>query len=207
EETGIYFYRARQYDPEIGRFLQRDRIGYYDSMNLYQYVGRNPVNWVDPMGLVRGPNMIESIVPAPGTVCAEGMFADIIGFMNDPQIIEDLTMLWVESEFILKDKELGGFILVDEEGNYYFEEWPREWLRGGTIKYPSPPDNYVADVHTHPSKISNSRGPRASNDDRQQLMWHPSNVQIIIDSQGVYWNRPRGGFGVDRIGNQPEYGK
>ncbi len=35
EETGIYYYRARQYDPTIGRFLQRDPLGYVDSMNLY----------------------------------------------------------------------------------------------------------------------------------------------------------------------------
>ncbi|MBZ0167635.1 MAG: RHS repeat-associated core domain-containing protein, partial [Candidatus Omnitrophica bacterium] len=51
EETGIYYYRNRQYDPAIGRFLQRDPLGYYDSMNLYEYVGSNPVNSVDPLGL------------------------------------------------------------------------------------------------------------------------------------------------------------
>lgn len=51
EETGIYHYRARQYDPAIGRFLQRDPLGYYDSMNMYEYVVSNPVNWVDPYGL------------------------------------------------------------------------------------------------------------------------------------------------------------
>jgi RHS repeat-associated protein len=50
-ETGLYYYRARYYNAEIGRFLQPDPIGYYDGMNLYTYAGNNPVVYTDPMGL------------------------------------------------------------------------------------------------------------------------------------------------------------
>ena len=55
-ETGLYYYRARFYDPKIGRFLQRDPVGYSDSTNLYQYCNNNPVNWIDPFGLEKQKN-------------------------------------------------------------------------------------------------------------------------------------------------------
>jgi len=51
DETSLYYYRARMYKPDIGRFLQPDPIGYDDGMNMYAYVGNNPVRFVDPMGL------------------------------------------------------------------------------------------------------------------------------------------------------------
>ncbi len=49
-ETDIYYYRARFYDPERGRFLQRDPKGYVDGMGLYEYVRSNPLNFNDPYG-------------------------------------------------------------------------------------------------------------------------------------------------------------
>lgn len=52
-ETALYYYRARTYDPKTGRFLQQDPLPPMPgSMNPFLYVSNNPINSVDPSGLV-----------------------------------------------------------------------------------------------------------------------------------------------------------
>ncbi len=51
--TGLYYYRARYYDPETGTFTQDDPIHFAaGDLNVSRYVGSNPVNWNDSSGLV-----------------------------------------------------------------------------------------------------------------------------------------------------------
>jgi len=51
ETNGLYNFRARMYSPALGRFLQVDPIGYSGGINLYAYVGNDPLNLIDPYGL------------------------------------------------------------------------------------------------------------------------------------------------------------
>jgi len=71
KETGLYYYRARYYDPMEGRFISKDPISSAGGdVNLYGYVQNNPVSFRDPLGLERQPVQTDpawdSTNPTPG---------------------------------------------------------------------------------------------------------------------------------------------
>jgi RHS repeat-associated protein len=49
--TGLFYYRARYYDPRLQRFISEDPIGLKGGINFYRYVRNNPAKWIDPEGL------------------------------------------------------------------------------------------------------------------------------------------------------------
>jgi RHS repeat-associated protein len=49
-DSGFYYYRARYYDPSIGRFISEDPMGFAAGINFYAYVNNNPINANDPTG-------------------------------------------------------------------------------------------------------------------------------------------------------------
>ena len=49
-ESGVYYSRARSYDPVTGAFLQKDPSGIVSGNNGYLYVNDNPVNSIDQDG-------------------------------------------------------------------------------------------------------------------------------------------------------------
>ncbi len=50
DASGLYFYRARYYNPQLQRFISEDPIGFAGGLNLYAYVNDSPTNMSDPAG-------------------------------------------------------------------------------------------------------------------------------------------------------------
>ena len=46
-QLNLYHYRMRYYHPELGRFINRDPLGYADGLNLCSYVANNPIVFAD----------------------------------------------------------------------------------------------------------------------------------------------------------------
>ncbi len=61
--TGLYYNRARYYNPRLQRFISEDPLGFAPGdTNLYAYVGNGPINWNDPLGLERnGDNWLDDL--------------------------------------------------------------------------------------------------------------------------------------------------
>jgi RHS repeat-associated protein len=80
-DVGLQYMWNRWYDPELGRFISRDPIGFAGGLNLYGYVYNNPLTFVDPFGLdvySIGVNISVQIGPVTGSFGA-GFAVDTSG--------------------------------------------------------------------------------------------------------------------------------
>jgi RHS repeat-associated protein len=83
-EAQLYYYKARVYDPNLGRFYQTDPAGLASDVNLYAYATEDPVNASDPTGTNFGYTNNQPITAAFGgtdTLPADPLISD---FLPDP---------------------------------------------------------------------------------------------------------------------------
>jgi len=116
-QTGLAYYRARYYDPKLGRFISEDPLGQVEGPNLYEYVHNNPANFTDPEGLAAMKNNSNQAIPykpenednMPVRMCPPGEWCNVDGVYSPPGSpqrcpikIPDNCIAWVNSKGELK---------------------------------------------------------------------------------------------------------
>ncbi|HKN77131.1 MAG TPA: RHS repeat-associated core domain-containing protein [Candidatus Acidoferrum sp.] len=95
-ETGLYYYRARYYDPSIGRLLSEDPLGFDGGSNFYSYTGNSPVNFDDPFGLYTLKPKRHPVPPPSPQLdtflnCLEGCVGKLAGGAGLPIVVTSTT--------------------------------------------------------------------------------------------------------------------
>lgn len=126
-EVGNYYYKARMYSPALGRFMQPDSIGYAGGINLYGYVGGDPINKSDPTGhkgfwngerRSREDCTDPSVVRSYG-ICSRASVVDTLGnlyrigkLINDVRLLVNNALRSNDPDALAK---LAAYLGIDEE--------------------------------------------------------------------------------------------
>ncbi|MEX0652956.1 MAG: hypothetical protein WD534_14220 [Phycisphaeraceae bacterium] len=166
-----------------GGFIQRDfnpHQQYADGMNLYQYVGSNPVNYVDPDGLRR------KVIALEGWGTAVGLSDSFVTY-ND------------RAGAIVADK-------VESRDWHYFDWTDYAAAKAKAIEVAQAPDGSPPDCYHTLTLIGYSNGADAAHDLAHELMAEGIAVNLVVTMDAV----PRGGKGVGDFLNPfagPNYSK
>jgi len=106
-ETGLHYNYFRYYDPTTGRYITPDPIGLEGGINLFLYVGANPLMWIDPLGLVTWPAGYKYVPPGgefgdPRKGGRKHKGLDIRNPIGDPVYASDsgtVIRVWYDKEF------------------------------------------------------------------------------------------------------------
>ena len=112
-QTGLYYFRARFYDSQTGRWLSNDPIGISGGLNQYVFCGNNPMNDSDPFGL-----------------CKDGSAGNVLG--KEGNIVGGVGVVVGGVENVQNGK-LG--IWVGKNGHIYSTSWGGNGATGGKLAF------------------------------------------------------------------------
>jgi RHS repeat-associated protein len=93
DQTGLYYYRARYYDPVLKRFISEDPAGIRAGMNIYAYVHADPISFTDPTGLeLKGKSKVPNLVKELICYVVEG--ANDLNNWEQQAMINEEMQLW-----------------------------------------------------------------------------------------------------------------
>ncbi|HUU19593.1 MAG TPA: RHS repeat-associated core domain-containing protein [Sedimentisphaerales bacterium] len=147
-ETGLYYYRARYYNPHIGRFMQTDPVGYGDGINWYLYCGNNPLAFVDPTGLGAAQDAIPSPWPGDPVYYVEGGSVQIA----------------TGSYWALPDRAGGTLTPETADGYMLLGDLSKGIVKIGETVIPECPPTYIDELE---------KGYKAVGEDIGSAMWRP----------------------------------
>ncbi len=123
--TGLHYYRARFYDPNLGRFTSEDPIGFGGGdINLYAYVRNQPLWFRDPRGLQPGADVLGN----PNTWRAVGAAAAVAGAFAPPVAVAAVGAAAI----------YGAWQVGDTIARHPSNPLSRPWVSPDVIRPPSP---------------------------------------------------------------------
>lgn len=180
QEIEAYYYRARTYNPFMGRFLQRDPFAFVGGMNLYEYVASNPINYIDPYGLA-WYNPWDWIVGAERWIWMQvaNYYMRPRGLTVSAELLEHslldnplpLNPYNNANAKIRGSTEYSNFINSIQDGNY------SSWVGPGTIEFRSDLDLFAAFQHVRMFYKGCKFG-----------SWHDLHIKIT-DTYTFHWQR------------------
>ncbi|MBI1746624.1 MAG: hypothetical protein HYR55_08555 [Acidobacteria bacterium] len=132
-ESAVYDYRARQYHPRLGRFMQRDPLGYVAGANLYEYVRSSPTHFTDPYGLYE-EDMHFYMTYYAAAACGLTGFDSSYGFESgNGKFSEAYMVAWADQYTDVNSKTTPMTLFdVDSRRKYHFR------TTGGSVVADSP---------------------------------------------------------------------